>query len=115
MDIQMQKANMLADQVRDFILLVQEKHKQDEGIFHIKLLIEDFKLRVLSDELKRINRYEWDGKYSYYLVKRLKKGFQVIEEYIQGREELYLIHGRLYTINKGLMLLNNGENGEPSE
>lgn len=115
MDIQMQKANMLADQVRDFIMLVQEKQKEDEGIFHIKLLTEDFKLKVLSEELKRINKYEWDPHYSFYLVKRIKKGFQVIEEYIKGREELYIINGRVYTINNGLKLLNNGETGGPYE
>jgi hypothetical protein len=106
MDIQMQKANMLAENMNDFIAFVSKNYKNKNSflinldrLYHINLLIEEHKLQILADELKRINQFTWDEKYTYYLVDRFKKALTIINEYVAIYEnDLFMITGRLYTL-----------------
>ncbi len=102
----MQKANMLAEHMNGFIQFVNKsvadhnsfKFNSDK-LYQIKLLIEEFRFQILADELLRINHFDWDEKYTYYLVDRFKEGFGIIEEYVQNHyDDLFLLSARLYTL-----------------
>jgi hypothetical protein len=106
MNLEMQKANMLAENINDFIKYVQKSHKNKnplrfnpDKVFQIKLFTDEFKFQILADELLRINQYDWDGKYTHYLVDQFNKGIDIIEEYVQNNyDDLFLFTARLYTL-----------------
>jgi len=107
MKFERQKAKMLADTINGFIKYVQKSHKNKNSIrftpdklYQIKLLIEEYRFQILADELIRINQFDWDGKYTYYLVDQFKEGLKIIEEYVKNNyDDLFLLSGRLYTLN----------------
>jgi hypothetical protein len=106
MNFEMQKANMLAENINDFIKYVQRSHENknllrfnSDKVFQIKLFTEEFKFQILADELLRINKYDWDGKYTHYLVDQFKEGIAIIDEYVQNNySDLFLFTARLYTL-----------------
>jgi hypothetical protein len=106
MNFEMQKANLLAGNINDFIKYVQKSHENknllrfnSDKVYQIKLFIEEFKFQILADELLRINKYDWDGKYTHYLVDRFNEGFGIIDEYVKNNyNDLFLFAGRLYTL-----------------
>lgn len=106
MNFEMQKANMLAENINGFIKYVQKSHESKNSymfnpdkLFQIKLLIEEFKFQILADELLRINQFDWDAKYTYYLVDSFEKGINIIEEYVKNHyDDLFLLTARLYTL-----------------
>ncbi|PLS05436.1 hypothetical protein [Neobacillus cucumis] len=117
MKIEMQKANMLAENINDFIRYVQKNHEQknnfrfhSDKLYQVKLFVEEFKFQIIADELLRINQYSWDGKYTYYLVDCFKKGMDIIDEYVRKNyEELYLLTSRLYILKDLLQLVSGTE------
>lgn len=107
MKFEMQKANMLAQSINDFIELVHKNHKDSKNkftkntdkIYQIKLIIEEFKFQIIANELLRINRFTWDEKYTFLLVDRFKEGINIIDEFVENNiNELYIFTARLYTI-----------------
>jgi hypothetical protein len=107
MSYKMRIATMLADQIDGFIQLVQEnyenKHKTYienlDKWYQVKLLIEEFKFQLNASELRRINRFSWNGKYTILLVDDVQKGLDVIEEYVERNyDELFMLTGRLHTL-----------------
>jgi hypothetical protein len=112
MNVQMEKANMLAKGMNEFIAFVYKHLKNKHSslinldkLYHIKLLIEEHKLQILADELKRINQFTWDEKYSYYLINQFNKALTIIDDYVAIYEnDLYMLTGRLYTL-KNLVLM----------
>ena len=102
---EMQKATLLAENIRDFLTFLNKN--LDNNIFYldtdklkqIKLIAEDYKFHILSDELFRINRFVWDPKYTNYLVDRFAKGLTIIDEYVQSNyNSRFMVTGRLYTL-----------------
>lgn len=101
MNFEMQKANMLAKNINEFIKFIQKNHenKRTDKMFQIKLLMEEFKFQILADELLRINQYSWDEKYTCYLVDRFIEGINVIEEYVKHNyDDVYIFSARLHTL-----------------
>ena len=106
MNFEMQKANMLAENINGFIKYVQKSHENKnllrfnpDKVYQIKLIIEEFKFQILADELLRINRYDWNGKYTRYLVDRLNEGMAIIDEFVKNNyNELFLFTARLYVL-----------------
>ncbi len=100
---EMQKALLLAENIKGFIRYV-EKHKNSfmvdaDKMYQVKLFINEYKFKIISDELHRINQFEWDGKYTYYLVDSLQKGLTTIDEYVQyNYNDLFILTARLYTL-----------------
>lgn len=102
----MQKANLLADNIDYFIKFVHENHENKNSfrsntdkVYQIKLIIEDFKFQIIADELHRINQFDWDGKYTHYLVDQFKKGIDIIDEYVnRNYNDLFIFSARLYTL-----------------
>jgi hypothetical protein len=106
MNFERQKAMMLSENIIGFIKYVQKRHEHKNSIrFHpdklyqIKLFIEEYKFQILADELLRINQFDWDGKYTYYLVDQFKEGFNIIDEYVKNNyQDLFLLTARLHTL-----------------
>ncbi|CAH2714811.1 hypothetical protein BACCIP111895_01987 [Neobacillus rhizosphaerae] len=115
MNFEMQKANMLAEHIHDFIDYVRKNNKtinslyaNKDQIYQIKLWIEEYKFHIIADELLRINQYSWDEKYTYYLVEQFKKGISIIDEYVTNHyDDLFLFTARLYTLKNLIQLLEN--------
>lgn len=106
MKFEMQKANLLAENINGFIKYVQKSHANNnrtrftpDKLYQIKLLNEEYKFQILADELIRINQFDWDGKYTHYLVDQFKEGLKIIAEYVKNNyDDLFLLTGRLYTL-----------------
>lgn len=105
MKFEMQKAIFLAQNIKDFINFIQDqKNKNNFRIDHnklyqIKLIIEEYKFQIVADELLRINQFDWDQKYTYYLVNQFNQGITIIDEYVKkNHNELFIITARLYTL-----------------
>ncbi|MEK5440947.1 hypothetical protein [Fredinandcohnia sp. FSL W7-1320] len=118
MSYKMRIATMLADQIDGFIQLVQEnyesKHKtyieNPDKWYQVKLLIEEFKFQLNASELRRINRFSWNEKYTILLVDDVQKGLDVIEEYVvRNYDELFILTGRLHTLRSFCTSLKKGE------
>lgn len=99
----MQKALLLAENIKGFIRFV-EKQKNSfmvnpNKMYQVKLFIEEYKFQIIADELHRINQFDWDEKYTYYLVESFQKGISTIDEYVQNNyEDLFIFTARLYTL-----------------
>ena len=110
MNVEMQKANILAENINGFIKYVHTSNVNQNSfrfsadkLYQIKLLIEEFKFQILADELLRINQFSWDEKYTYLLVDRFKEGINTIDEYVKNNyNDLFLLTAKLYTL-KNLM------------
>jgi hypothetical protein len=105
MNYEMQKAINLAKNISDFIKFVQNQKTNNNfridpnKLYQIKLLIEEYKFQILADEMLRINQFDWDEKYTYYLVDRFNQGINIIDEYVKNNyNELFIITARLYTL-----------------
>jgi len=102
----MKIARMLADHIKLFVEFVYQKYENKnrfsatDKLYQLKLLVEEFQLQMLSDELLRINLHTWDEKYTLLLVDRFRKGICVIDEYVESNyEDLYIFTAKLYTLN----------------
>ncbi|KAB2336316.1 hypothetical protein F7731_12575 [Cytobacillus depressus] len=108
MNFEMQKANMLADNIIALLKFVQKNYEVKNSFYsnpdkwyQIKLLMEEYKFKILAEELKRINRFIWDEKYTHYLVKQFRKGKSVIDEYVKNNyDDLFILTAKLYTLEK---------------
>jgi hypothetical protein len=116
MNIEMQKANLLAENIDSFIKFVNQYHENKNSfrvnpdkLYQIICIIEDFKFQIIADELKRINKYDWDKKYTYYLVDQFLKGFNIIEEFAKNNyADLFLLTARLHTLKSLSLEFENG-------
>ncbi|NWQ41712.1 hypothetical protein MLOOGBEN_13505 [Bacillus sp. EB106-08-02-XG196] len=100
-----QKAMNLAENIKEFIEFIhRQKNKNSfrinsDKLYQVNLWIEDFKFQILADELIRINQFDWDGKYTFYLVDRLQQGITIIDEYVKNNyHDLFILTARLYTL-----------------
>lgn len=102
----MEKANLLAEQINSFIKFVQ-KHNENKNslrsnpdkIYQIKLITEEFKFRIIADELRRINQFSWDEKYTHHLVDQFQRGINIIDEYVEkNSHDLFIFKARLHTL-----------------
>lgn len=101
----MQKAIILAENIKGFLSFVQNQQNKNNfridpnKLYQVKLLIEEYKFHILVDELIRINQFDWDEKYTYYLVDQFNRGITIIDEYVKNNShELFIISARLYTL-----------------
>jgi hypothetical protein len=105
MQPEMQKAIILAENINGFIKFVQNQRNKNNfridnnKLLQIKFLIEEYKFQIVADELIRINQFDWDEKYTLYLVEQFKKGINIIDEYVKNNyNELFIVTARLYTL-----------------
>jgi len=106
MNFRMQKANLLAENIRVFIKFVYKTldnknnpRSYSDKVYQIKLWIEDFKFQSLANELTRVNQVTCDEKYTQLLVARFRKGILIIDEYVERNyEDLFIFTAKLYTL-----------------
>ncbi|MDR6123995.1 hypothetical protein QFZ87_003592 [Bacillus sp. SLBN-46] len=106
MEFERQKAIMLAENITSFIKFVNQRHENknnfrihSDKLYQIKLLTEEYKFQIIADELLRINQFDWDGKYTYYLVDQFQNGMNIIDEYVQNHyNDLFLLTARIHTL-----------------
>jgi hypothetical protein len=106
MDFEMQKANLLAENIKGFAEFVQKCYISKSGLilnhdklYQVKLWVEEYKFTQLAEELARINIHEWDEKYTLLLVERFWKGLRIIEDYIvHNQSDLFILTARIHTL-----------------
>jgi hypothetical protein len=105
MNFERQKAMALAENIKGFIKFIHHQKNENnfridsDKLYQVKLWIEEFKFQILADELNRINQFDWDGKYTFYLVDRIQQGLTIIDEYVSNNyHELFILTARLYTL-----------------
>jgi len=100
------KANMLAENIKDFIEYVH-KHYQENNVYlsnpdklyRLKLIIEEFQLHIIADELLRINKFIYDEKYTSILVNSFREAINIIGEFIENNyNDLFIFIPRLHTL-----------------
>lgn len=104
--IEMEKAILLGENIKDFVEYVQKSYQEKnqhlsnlDKLFRLKLIVEEYKLHIISSELLRINRFEYDEKYTKLLVNDFRKAIDIIGEYIdQNQDDLFIFTARLYAL-----------------
>jgi hypothetical protein len=122
MDLRMQKALLLAQNLDDFIKYVYKNYEDknsyrfhSDKLYQVKLFIEEYKFQILADELWRINQYEWDGKYTHLLVDSFIKGINVIDEFVNTHPtDLFLLMARLHTLKSLSFAMKHGDGSTAS-
>ncbi len=97
---------MLAENIKDFIQFVDKSYQNknsfrfnNDKLYQVKLIIEDFKFQIIADELLRINEFDWNEKYTHYLVSQFQKGINIIDEFVHNNNnDLFLLMARLHTL-----------------
>ncbi|WP_338469603.1 hypothetical protein R4Z10_12330 [Niallia sp. XMNu-256] len=110
----MEKAKLLAKNINDFVQYVRNSYRENnkylsnpDKLFRLKLIVEEYKLSIIADELFRINRFEYDHKYTSLLVHDFKIAIDIIGEYIDLNEhDLFIFSARLYVLR---LILNSYE------
>lgn len=106
MELNQQKSLLLARHIREFVDLVQsgENHpfaqmSNPEKLYRLALIVEEFRIATIADELLRVNTYTWDEKASRILIERFKTAFIHIREYVQNNyNDLFFFSARIYTL-----------------
>ncbi|MBL4950774.1 hypothetical protein JK635_00755 [Neobacillus sp. YIM B02564] len=106
MNFEMQKANLLSENINSFIKYVRCNYENNNSfplnrdkVYQIKLLTEEYKFQIIADELQRINQFSWDAKYTHYLVNQFQQGMDIIDEYVRNHyDELFIFAARVYTL-----------------
>lgn len=104
--LEMEKAKLLAVNLREFIRYVQKSFQENnknlsnpDQLYRLKHLVDEFKFNIIADELIRINAFEYDEKYTMYLINEFSKGITIIGEYIdRNHEDLFIFSARLFTL-----------------
>ncbi|CAM3721384.1 hypothetical protein [Mesobacillus thioparans] len=110
MNFEMQKTNLLAENIRGFSDFVQKCYREKSGLilnhdklYQVRSWVEEYKFQSLAAELKRINMFEWDEKYTLLLVDRFRKGFSIIERYVENNsDDLFILTARMHTLKNCL-------------
>lgn len=106
MKFEMQKANLLAENIKGFADFVQKCYNSKTGLilnfdklYQVKLWVEEYKFRSLADELARINMFEWDEKYTLLLIERFMKGLRIIDDFVEyNHSDLFILTARIHIL-----------------
>ncbi|WP_226087537.1 MULTISPECIES: hypothetical protein [Mesobacillus] len=106
MNFDMQKANLLAENIKGFAEFIQKCYNHKSGLilnhdklYQVKLWVEEYKFNQIADELARINMFEWDGKYTLLLVERFSKGLRIIDDYVEyNQSDLFILTARIHIL-----------------
>lgn len=115
MKIQMEKANLLADNILLFVDMINKTYQQNKKSnlhFQLMLMVEDYKFQSLANEIKRVNQVTAEKNYTLLLIGRFKKGLLVIEEFIERNyDQLYLFTAKIHTLKNLCKLFVLNEEG----
>jgi len=115
MELERQKAILLANNIKEFVDLVKRSHAYNRFIdpnksYRLTLIVEEFRLMTISDELLRINQHIYEERSSCILIERFRTAFKQIAEYVgQNEDDLFLFTGRIDTLVHDLDLFPKNE------
>ncbi|TYS16591.1 hypothetical protein FZC78_11395 [Rossellomorea vietnamensis] len=106
MNFNMSSAKLLALNLQGFLDLVNRTYRQHSFIvlnqdilYRLNLLVEEFRLQVLTDELIRLTKYEDEEKQTLVNIEKVHEKIIIIEEFIEHNyDDLFLFSGRVYSI-----------------
>ncbi|MCM3584152.1 hypothetical protein M3182_00105 [Mesobacillus maritimus] len=115
MELERQKAILLANNIKEFVNLVNKSHVYDQFMdpnksYRLTLIVEEFRITTISDELLRINQHTYEERSSRILIDRFRTAFKQIAEYVgQNEDDLFLFTGRIDTLVHDLDLFPKNE------
>jgi hypothetical protein len=106
MELDQQKAIQLATNIKNFVHLVLTgknhpfgKLSNSEKWYRLSLIVEEFKIETIADELLRVNTHTWDEHASRVLIERFITAFKHISEYVENNyNDLFFVSARIYTL-----------------
>lgn len=106
MELERQKSILLATAIKEFIDLVNKDENSrnalishSEKLLRLKLIVEEYRLGTIADELLRVNNHTWDEQASRILIDRFISTFKHIAEYVENNQtDLFMYSGRIYTL-----------------
>lgn len=106
MNFEMQKANLLAENMKGFAEFVQKCYDTKSGLilnhdklYQVKLWVEEYKFIQIAQELARINQFDWDEKYTLLLVARFLKGLVIIDDHVEHNQaDLFILTARIHIL-----------------
>ncbi|WP_404332684.1 hypothetical protein [Mesobacillus maritimus] len=106
MELNQQKALLLARNIKEFVDIVKNgknhpfgQMSNPEKLYRLTLIVEEFRIGTIADELLRVNTYTWDEQASRILIERFKTAFIHISEYVQNNyNDLFFFSARIYTL-----------------
>jgi len=106
MELERQKASLLATNLKSFVEFVDHiyyspnKHlSHPDKLFRLKLIVDEYRLGTIADELMRVNKHAWDERSSPFLIDRFVTSWGNVTEYMENNlNDLYIFSGRVYTL-----------------
>ncbi|WP_421385332.1 hypothetical protein ACOJQI_11375 [Bacillus salacetis] len=106
MNFNMERAKLLTMNLQGFIDLVNRTYEQHSYIvlnqdllYRLKLLVEEYRFQLLADELKRLTRYEGEEKQTLMNIEKVKEKISIIDDFIQvNYDDLFIFSGRVHSI-----------------
>lgn len=105
MDFERERAKLLAENLKGFVLFVEKSYQQNtymsdqDKLFRLRNLVEEYKFQLLADEILRVNQFEWDAKVTTILVERVRNGINSIDEYVENNMNgLFIFSARIHTL-----------------
>lgn len=105
MEFEREKAILLADSLKNFVQFVEKSYQQNtytsdqNKLYRLHNLVDEYKLRLLADEILRVNHFMWDEKVTTILVNRVRNAISSIDEYVENNiDGLFIFSARIYTL-----------------
>ena len=106
MNFNMQKAKLLTVNLQGFIDLVSRIHDHHSNtvvnqdiLYRLTLLVEEFKLQILADELKRLTKFVGEERQTLLNIEKVNEKIIIIDDFIQQNyDDLFIFSGRVYSI-----------------
>lgn len=111
----MSSAKLLALNLQGLLDLVERTFQKNSFIvlnqdilYRLKMLVEEYRLQALTDELVRLTKYEDEEKQTLVNIDKVHEKMIIIEEFIEHNyDDLFLFSGRVYSI---LTIINSLDN-----
>lgn len=115
MNFNMVSAKLLALNLQGFLQLVERTNTQHsfivlnkENLYRLRLLVEEFRLQALTEELLRLTKYEGEERQTLMNVEKISEKMMIIEEFVADNyDDLFIFSGRVYSIRSIIEGFNN--------
>jgi hypothetical protein len=106
LNFNMERAKLLTMNLQGFIDLLNRTYEHhsymvlnQDVLYRLKLLVEEYRFQLLADELKRLTQYEGEEKQTLMNIKKVNEKIGIIDEFIQSNyDDLFIFSGRVHSI-----------------
>ncbi|RIW32037.1 hypothetical protein D3H55_14275 [Bacillus salacetis] len=106
MNVNIERAKLLAVNLQGFLDLVKRTYEQNSFIvlnqdilYRLNLLVEEFRFQILADELFRLTKYEDEEKQTLKNVEKVNEKLVILEEFVQHNyDDLFIFSGRVHSM-----------------